>query len=499
MKETSFPPVTVITVNFNGRKFLKDLFMSIHALDYPAGLFRTIMVDNGSDDGSCEFVKENFPWVDIVRLERNAGYAGGNNAGIKKADGQYVALINNDCTVDRSWLKELVKTALSLDNGRLAAVSSKVLFFYKYLPVEILLEGAGRCKIFGIKIEAAGNDSDTGGSGNEGFARSGTDPVNSIKFLSGCSCLAKEPDGRMSFYTGFYSLLGIPIPDTEKDTEVEFNILPGDLPDPDSLRIKIIMKNISSEAPEVQSAEIRTAIDASDDAVVAQFHKAGDYSVAGDGSLKAKFTVSRQLYVYARDVINSCGIEINRSFYARDRGSDNFDMGQFDRIEEIFSPSGSSLLINRKMLEDTGLFDGRFFTYYEDVDIFWRARLAGWGCYFNPAAVARHYHCGTSVEWSYSFTYYVLRNRLLAIFRCGWPMLLLKSLSGFVISAFKNLIFWFFLILKGKRPERPDIKARLKVFFDLFYLLPANSVSRLRIRAGARVKDSSIKKLLINF
>jgi GT2 family glycosyltransferase len=204
-------------------------------------------------------------------------------------------------------------------------------------------------------------------------------------------------------------------------------------------------------------------------------------------------------YNFRQRIINSCGLEVNRSFYARDRGANTVDTGRFDSAEEVFSPSGSSLFISKKCLEDTGFFESGFFTYYEDLDLFWRARLRGWKMYFVPQSIASHHHCGTGTEWSKAFTYYVLRNRLLAIYRCGWPKLVLRSQAAFtaaLILAVAGLVKSF---LKGKRQHRPDIIIRFRIFFELFYLLPLHFFKRVKIRKTSLVNEHYIKKWIADF
>jgi GT2 family glycosyltransferase len=68
----------------------------------------TILVDNGSSDGSAAYVRERFPWVRLITLGENRGFAGGNNAGVREARGRFVALLNNDTAPDRGWLKALL-------------------------------------------------------------------------------------------------------------------------------------------------------------------------------------------------------------------------------------------------------------------------------------------------------------------------------------------------------------------------------------------------------
>lgn len=69
---------------------------------------RVIVVDNGSQDGTVGLVRERFPTVHVVPLERNYGFAGGVNRGVEHGDGQFVVLVNNDVECDPPFLEQLV-------------------------------------------------------------------------------------------------------------------------------------------------------------------------------------------------------------------------------------------------------------------------------------------------------------------------------------------------------------------------------------------------------
>jgi hypothetical protein len=88
--------------------------------------------------------------------------------------------------------------------------------------------------------------------------------------------------------------------------------------------------------------------------------------------------------------INSTGLQLRAPFRAEDRGWGERDRGQWDEPGEVFGPSGGAALYTRAFLEDVGLFDEDLFCYYEDVDLAWRGRLAGWSCAYAPRAVVRH-------------------------------------------------------------------------------------------------------------
>ncbi len=120
-------------------------------------------------------------------------------------------------------------------------------------------------------------------------------------------------------------------------------------------------------------------------------------------------------------------------------------------------------------------------------------------CILSPGSIVRHHHCGTGVEWSPSFTYYVLRNRVLSIFKCGWFTLFIRSYFAFLAAAVIALAGCLRLILTGRRCSRPDIPIRARIIFEFFYLLPINIFTRLKIRRSRKVADSGIKKWAIEF
>lgn len=119
------PRVSVIILNWNGREMLGDCLASVLAQAFEG--FEVILVDNGSTDGSAEWVARLYPQVRVLRLAENLGFCGGNNAGVRFARGEYLVLLNNDTVVERDWLEPLYATIAS--DPRIAACDSKVLYF----------------------------------------------------------------------------------------------------------------------------------------------------------------------------------------------------------------------------------------------------------------------------------------------------------------------------------------------------------------------------------
>src|SRR5712692_736505 len=118
------PFCSLITANYNGKRYLKDCFTALLAMDYPADRLEIIMVDNCSDDDSIAYTQEHFPKVRVVKNEVN-DYSKALNLGIRSARGDLIGFINNDTRVDKRWLAELVR--LFEPDDRVGCVGGKIL------------------------------------------------------------------------------------------------------------------------------------------------------------------------------------------------------------------------------------------------------------------------------------------------------------------------------------------------------------------------------------
>lgn len=114
------------------------------------------------------------------------------------------------------------------------------------------------------------------------------------------------------------------------------------------------------------------------------------------------------------DVINSTGNEFTRSGYGRDRGWLRVDDGS-EPPADVFAFCGAAALLRTAALDEVGHFDEDFFLYYEDTDLSWRLRAAGWSVRYEPRAVVRHAHAASSDVRSTLFRFHDDRNRLLAL------------------------------------------------------------------------------------
>lgn len=118
---------SVIIPNWNGKHLLKICLSSLKEQTFKE--FETIVVDNGSEDGSFEYVKKTFPLVEVISLDKNLGFAKAVNIGIKRAKAKYVILLNNDTEVDNQCIEYLVLAADK--HPDIGFVAAKILNFYK--------------------------------------------------------------------------------------------------------------------------------------------------------------------------------------------------------------------------------------------------------------------------------------------------------------------------------------------------------------------------------
>lgn len=126
--QKSSPLISVIIANWNGRHFLDECLESLQKQTLTD--FEVIIVDNGSTDGSSEWVRSKYDdFVKLIQMDRNYGFAGGNNIGMGAAKGKYIVLLNNDTVVNSDFLAEIIKPA-ELDD-RVGMCASKILIYDK--------------------------------------------------------------------------------------------------------------------------------------------------------------------------------------------------------------------------------------------------------------------------------------------------------------------------------------------------------------------------------
>ena len=100
------PLVSVIVLNYNAGELLVNCVNSLKKSEYTN--LEILVVDNISSDGSQKKCKEQFPDIRLIQNEKNLGYCGGNNVGIREAKGEFIVILNPDTIVDPNWLNELI-------------------------------------------------------------------------------------------------------------------------------------------------------------------------------------------------------------------------------------------------------------------------------------------------------------------------------------------------------------------------------------------------------
>ena len=116
---------TVVIPNWNGKDLLEKYLPSVQAALDGNPDNELIVVDNGSYDGSVDFLRANFPAVRVIALERNLGFGGGSNAGFLAAKNDIVVLLNSDMRVDRGFLRPLLE---GFGDPKVFAVSCQIFF-----------------------------------------------------------------------------------------------------------------------------------------------------------------------------------------------------------------------------------------------------------------------------------------------------------------------------------------------------------------------------------
>ncbi|MBN1287210.1 MAG: glycosyltransferase family 2 protein [Anaerolineae bacterium] len=153
----------------------------------------------------------------------------------------------------------------------------------------------------------------------------------------------------------------------------------------------------------------------------------GAYPEAGIVASKMMLMKRRNIFHAAGDLYRVDGVPGNRGVWER-------DLGQYDAPAYVFGACGGAAAYRRAMLDEIGLLDDDFFYSCEDVDLSWRAQLAGWRCVYTPGAVLYHALGGSggSVTASYhngrNFIYVMVKNYPGPLFRKYWRKILRAQL-----------------------------------------------------------------------
>ncbi|MDD3486840.1 MAG: glycosyltransferase family 2 protein [Candidatus Moranbacteria bacterium] len=224
----------------------------------------------------------------------------------------------------------------------------------------------------------------------------------------------------------------------------------------------------------------------------------------GTGSIQPKI-----LNFFEPKKIDCLGIVFASDGTAHNRGYGEMDKGQFDQEEEVFGANATAALYTREALETTQqkkgeYFDGNFFAYYEDTDLAWRLRLAGYAAYSCPKAIVWHVHSATAGKASLFKAYYLHRNYFFAVFKNLPFGIMIEMLAHRSVSYFR-------LVLNIFRKEKKAAEyvgnggkgkvglAILKAWGSVLANLPHILEQRRKIQKSKKVPAKEIRTWLKKF
>lgn len=203
---------------------------------------------------------------------------------------------------------------------------------------------------------------------------------------------------------------------------------------------------------------------------------------------EAGIVASKMLLFDRRDTLHTAGDYVQTDGRAGNRGVWQQDAPRFNREEYVFSACGGSAAYRRAMLDTTGLLDEDFFFSLEDVDLAWRAQLAGWRCVYVPSAVVFH---GLKVTGGGSTASYCDGRNLIWAIGKNFPAPLLRK-YGRVIVGGQLRLAWE--ALKAWRGEAA--RARLRGMLAGLFSLPKTLRKRRFVQSLRTVSVEYIDSIL---
>ncbi len=440
---TSLPMVRVVVVNHQGRDLTVPCLESLRASDWPRERMQVVLVDNSPSDGVAKRVQAELPDVRVIHPGRNLGFAGGANLGLRDLEGvDYAALVNNDATVGPGWLGPLVAAVESEPD--IGAASPKILFAGRFAEMEIAapvaIRGLGDRRSLGVRVSGARVD--------------GRDVWTQAQLIEGFWGVEHGPGEEANYqWTDAQARLRLPVPENGART-----------------------------------CALRLAADGDKTVVLASADEKLEIPVTTTPSWH-ELPAPRE----TADVVNNVGCVLLPGGYGADRGFLERDGGQYDQVEEVFAWCGAAVLLARRYLESVGLFDERYFLYYEDLDLAWRGRAQGWRYVYVPNSTVRHVHTASSVEGSRLFQHYVERNRLLTLARNAPPSLAAAAgARHLAITASYARRDMLSPMLHGHPPNVETVRRRMGAFSSYVRHLPGVLADRRTLRAAKRVSDQEV-------
>ncbi len=186
-------------------------------------------------------------------------------------------------------------------------------------------------------------------------------------------------------------------------------------------------------------------------------------------------------------LVNSTGNVIRVDGFGVDRGW-LADAAHHRPPRGVFGFCGAAAALRTAALRDAGVFDDDFFLYYEDSDLSWRLRLAGWTVEHCPGAVAHHRHAASSGEGSAVHQFHDHRNRLLMLLKC--------ATAGRALRAWGRYLLTTLSITLRRRQPAARVLIRWRALRSALRLAPVMVRRRREIGGAARTPRHEVERLL---
>ena len=203
--------------------------------------------------------------------------------------------------------------------------------------------------------------------------------------------------------------------------------------------------------------------------------------------LSVGFCASKMLFADRPDIVNSIGIGFTQAGMAADIGYGQKDGDRFRHSRPVFGACAGAAMYRKAMLNDIGIFDEDFFMWYEDVDLSFRAQLAGYKCAYVPTAVIYHVAGGTASAANNLHLHYCSRNQVLVMVKNLPDPLRFRYFRRMAIICAKHSLK---MTLQGKTAVMVGYLAALK---DLRLFIKKHKVTSDK----SRVSSDEIERILV--
>jgi GT2 family glycosyltransferase len=211
-----------------------------------------------------------------------------------------------------------------------------------------------------------------------------------------------------------------------------------------------------------------------------------------ENDLQVGSAAGKLIWAGTGGLIDSAGHSLHKNRLPRNIGTGKKDGPDFAKKKEVFGVCGAAPLYRRKMLEDIEIngefYDESFFSFLEDVDLDWRARLLGWKSFYVPEAVAMHHRGGTAVRRSKIVEVHNYKNRYLMIMKNDYLLSNLKNIHQIIFTDIIKSSALFF-----------RYPSALLGIFQVIKLTPATLRKRWVIKKKRKMSRKEMEKWFIPF